>query len=178
MLFNTTFNNISVIMVVSFIDGGPRENHALSQVTDKLYHIMLYTSPWSRFELTTSVVIDTDCRGSCESNCHTITATAAPDPHWKWSEYSNVLEIKMKMWIHVPQHKDTMYTTLNSNNVCSCYIVYIKLNKKFSVIYTEYKHKIFANCILLHKLYIKQGFLYNCTTAKTFASIRLFLLYF
>ena len=26
----------------------------LSQVTDKLYHIMLYTSPWSRFELTTS----------------------------------------------------------------------------------------------------------------------------
>ena len=137
MLFNTTFNNISVIMVVSFIDGGPRENHDLSQVTDKLYHIMLYTSPWSRFELTTSVVIDTDCRGSCESNCHTITATAAPDPHWKWSEYSNVLEIKMKMWIHVPQHKDTMYTTLNSNNVCPCYIVYIKLNKKFSVIYTE-----------------------------------------
>jgi hypothetical protein len=33
----------------------------LSQVTDKLYHIMLYTSPWSRFELTTSVVIGIDC---------------------------------------------------------------------------------------------------------------------
>jgi hypothetical protein len=29
----------------------------LSQVTDKRYHIMLPTSPWSRFELTTSVVI-------------------------------------------------------------------------------------------------------------------------
>jgi hypothetical protein len=28
----------------------------LSQVTDKLYHIMLYTSPWSRFKLTTSVI--------------------------------------------------------------------------------------------------------------------------
>ena len=27
----------------------------LSQFTDKLYHIMLYTSPWSRFELTTSI---------------------------------------------------------------------------------------------------------------------------
>jgi hypothetical protein len=40
----------------------------LSQVTDKLYHIMLYTSPWSRFELTTSVVIGTDCIGSCKSN--------------------------------------------------------------------------------------------------------------
>ena len=28
----------------------------LSQVTDKLYHIMVYTPPWSRFEPTTSVV--------------------------------------------------------------------------------------------------------------------------
>jgi hypothetical protein len=26
--------------------GVPRENHHLSQVTDKLYHIMLYASPW------------------------------------------------------------------------------------------------------------------------------------
>jgi hypothetical protein len=33
------------------------------QVTDKLYHIMLYTSAWSRFELTTLVVIGTDCIG-------------------------------------------------------------------------------------------------------------------
>jgi hypothetical protein len=39
----------------------------LSQVTDKLDHIMLYTSPLSRFELTTSVVIGTDCIGSCKS---------------------------------------------------------------------------------------------------------------
>ena len=50
----------------------------LSQVTDKLYHIMLYTSPWSRFELTTSVAIGTDCIGSSKSNYHTITATTAP----------------------------------------------------------------------------------------------------
>ena len=50
----------------------------LSQVTDKLYHIMLYTSPWSRFELTTSVVIGADCIDSCKSNYHTIMATTAP----------------------------------------------------------------------------------------------------
>jgi hypothetical protein len=43
----------------------------LSQVTYKLYHIMLYTSPWSRFELTTSVVIGADCIDSCKSNYHT-----------------------------------------------------------------------------------------------------------
>ena len=50
----------------------------LSQVTDKLYHIMLYTSPWSRFELTTSVMLGTDCICSCKSNYHMITATMAP----------------------------------------------------------------------------------------------------
>jgi hypothetical protein len=50
----------------------------LSQVTDKLYHITLYTSPWSRFELTPAMVIGTDYIGSCKSNYHTITATTAP----------------------------------------------------------------------------------------------------
>ena len=50
----------------------------LSQVTDKLYHIMLYTSPWSR--LTTSVVIGTDCIGSC-------TATTTPVLLWQMPSY-------------------------------------------------------------------------------------------
>jgi hypothetical protein len=34
--------------------------------------------PWARFELTTSVVIDTDFIGSCKSNYHTIMATTTP----------------------------------------------------------------------------------------------------
>ena len=51
---------------------------SLSQVTDKLYHNMLYTSHWSRFKLTTSVVIGTDGIGSCKSNYHTTTITKNP----------------------------------------------------------------------------------------------------
>ena len=38
---------------------------------------------WVRFELTTLVVIDTDCIGSCKSNYHTITTTTAPWHRWE-----------------------------------------------------------------------------------------------
>jgi hypothetical protein len=57
----------------------------LSQVTDKLYHIMLYTSPWSRFELATSVVIGTDCIGSCDHH-HDSSIWVRTKPHLRWCD--------------------------------------------------------------------------------------------
>jgi hypothetical protein len=49
-LVNTTFNNISVIVAVSFIGEEfkpeyPEKTTDLSQVSNNLNHIMLYTSP-------------------------------------------------------------------------------------------------------------------------------------
>jgi hypothetical protein len=64
IVFYATFNNIAAILWQSVYWWRKSEYSEkttnLSQVTDKLYHIHL---AWTGFELTTLVVIDTDCTG-------------------------------------------------------------------------------------------------------------------
>jgi hypothetical protein len=84
MVLNATFNNISVYRGSQFYwwrkPEYPEKTTDLMQVTDKLYHIMLHRVNLTGvgFELTTLVVIGTDCKGSCKFNYHTITTMTAP----------------------------------------------------------------------------------------------------
>ena len=85
MVFNVTFNNVSVISWRSVLlveeTRVPGENHRLVTSHWQIYHIMLY---WvhlamNRFELTSLVIIGADCTDSCKSNYHMITTMTAPE---------------------------------------------------------------------------------------------------
>ena len=88
VVFNATLNNrfFSYIVAVIFIGRGnqsirrkpPTCSKSLKNI--KKWCCIEYNSPWAGFqiELTTLVVIVTDCIGSCKSNYHTITTTTTP----------------------------------------------------------------------------------------------------
>jgi hypothetical protein len=108
MVFNATFNYISVILWRSVLlmrkPEYPEKTTDLSQVTDKLYQkcCMEYTSSWVGFELTMLVVIDTNCTRSWKSNYHTITINEGP-----WSAFN--------ISIHLSQTTGPIWIKLGRN---------------------------------------------------------------
>jgi len=131
----------------------PDKTMDLSQVTDKRYRIMLYTSPWTGFELTTLVVIGTDCRGSCKSNYHTITTTAAPG-YMEFKLNGNLISIRHTVWHLFLTHAEL------PNLIYIYYFCFFKFSKYiFCQVKCHFSNPVIEN-MLMTRLYIDE---YLCT---------------
>ena len=126
MELNSIFNNISVISWRSVLlveeTGVPRDlTTDLSQVSDKLYRILLYrvNLAWTRFKLTTLVVIGTDCImvGIYKFNYLKITTMTALLYLWKEQYYKHyIIQVKRWHWaigweyqMWIPEKMDAMW---------------------------------------------------------------------
>ena len=70
-----------------------------------------YTSPWTGFELTTLVVIGTDCTGSCKSNYHTITTTRVHEKNVVLYEIHRENWNGVNTFVHCPVQRGTTFLT-------------------------------------------------------------------
>ena len=76
MVFNATFNNISVISwwSVLLVEETGENHRPVASHSQTLSHNVVQSTPrLSGIPTHTLVVIDTDCIGSCKSNYHMIT---------------------------------------------------------------------------------------------------------
>ena len=84
MVFNAIFNYISaiswilVLLVEEIRRTWRKPPTCRKSVTNLSHNVVSNTHPRARFELTTLVVIGTDCIGSYISNYHSITTTTVP----------------------------------------------------------------------------------------------------
>jgi hypothetical protein len=110
MVFNATFNNISVISRRSVLfvkeTGVPVETYRPAAIQWQTLSHMLYRVhlAWAGFELTKLVVIGTDYIGSCKSTYHTITTPTPSSLYIKHKGY--------KVYYHHAYNLQTMVSFL------------------------------------------------------------------
>ena len=114
MAFSATFNNILVISWrwVLLVEGTgvPGENHRpVASHWQTLSHNVVSSTPRHEqgFELTTLVMIGTDCTGSCKFNYHTITTTKASVRleysetclYWYWIRNDCIINYLIQLYV-------------------------------------------------------------------------------
>ena len=112
VVFDATFNNSSAISWRSVLlvkETG--ENHRpVASHWQTLSHNDVSSTPRHEreFELSTLVVIHTDCTGSSKSNYHTITTTTAPEVNRPFAHFRLILKLYVFLlgqsnWSHFMQ---------------------------------------------------------------------------
>ena len=140
MVFNATFNNISV--VYSFIGGGDQSTQRKpptcrkSLTTDKHCHIE-YTSPEPDSNL---LVISTHCIGSCKSNYHAITMVlqrlSTNHRLWLMIQYTFII---YAIYRYFEEKNDQIFNVL-----ASCGLSYTILKTYF-----QYLYSLQYNCLFM-----------------------------
>ena len=157
MLFNTTFNNISVISWRSILlveeTRVPGENHWPSISYWQLYPIMYRVHlAWTGFELAMLVMIGTDCIGSCKSNYDTIRSRPR-----KVSVYykRGLLYNKPRTLLYLANLK--LFNTKNDHQKCSRVHLVIAAFQLDSLdclfMWLDNHSKQFSICIMTTKFY-------------------------
>jgi hypothetical protein len=120
MVFNATFNNISVISrrLVLLVQETrvPKGNH---RQTLSLNGVSSTPCCERGFELTTLVVIGTDCTCSCKSKYHTIMATTAPLISMKTYSWCKLTKLEF-FSLYVMNIKYIMYICIKFNIMTPC----------------------------------------------------------
>jgi hypothetical protein len=129
-----------------------------------LYRVYL---AWAGFELTTLVVIDTDCMGSCKSNYHMITTTTAL-MCYEWSFVARCMtnfsyRIYCIDFLYQSKHlSQSTYHVISCTNLNICPKVHTTFLPKWFIVCVLVM--IIAE-ILLTWLYVSEWLLFNAKWA-------------